>query len=51
MKGTAKQVAGKVKQAVGSVIGSDRLAAEGHADEIEGTAQKAVGDTKKAVGL
>lgn len=48
-KGLANEVAGKVKQGVGSAIGSDKLQAEGLAQEAKGDAQKAVGDAKGAV--
>jgi uncharacterized protein YjbJ (UPF0337 family) len=47
--GLANEAIGKVKQGVGSVVGSDKLRAEGLAQEAKGEAQKAVGDAKAAV--
>ena len=48
VKGTANQVAGKVKQGVGEAVGSDRLQGEGVIQEVKGKGQKAVGDAKEA---
>lgn len=48
-KGLGNEVAGKVKQGVGSATGSEQLRGEGAAQEAKGTAQKAVGDAKGAV--
>jgi uncharacterized protein YjbJ (UPF0337 family) len=47
--GIANEVLGKVKQGAGKVIGSDKLEAEGAAQEIKGDAQRATGDVKQAV--
>jgi uncharacterized protein YjbJ (UPF0337 family) len=47
--GIANEAMGKVKQGVGSTIGSDKMQADGAAQEIKGDAQKAVGDAKAAV--
>jgi uncharacterized protein YjbJ (UPF0337 family) len=47
--GSAKIVKGKVKSAVGKVIGDAKLQAEGEADKIEGETQKAVGGARDAV--
>lgn len=49
IKGVANEVAGKVKQGVGHVVGSDQLEVEGKAQEIKGDAQKAMGNAKDAV--
>ena len=46
-EGTAKDMKGKVKEGAGRMTGNDRMAAEGRADQIEGKAQKKVGDIKK----
>jgi uncharacterized protein YjbJ (UPF0337 family) len=46
--GLANEAAGKVKQGVGNVVGSDKLKVEGAAQEAKGDAQKAVGDAKAA---
>lgn len=48
-KGLANQAAGKIKQGVGEATGSDRLQAEGAAQNVKGQAQKAMGDPKGAV--
>jgi uncharacterized protein YjbJ (UPF0337 family) len=49
IKGTANEAAGKIKQGVGSAVGSDKLRAKGAAQEAKGDAQKAVGKTKEAM--
>ncbi len=46
IKGVANEVAGSVKEGVGKAVGSDKLRAEGAAQELKGKAQKAVGDAK-----
>ena len=47
--GSAKQVKGTVKQAVGSAIGDSKLELEGKADKIEGKVQNAIGGIKDTV--
>ncbi len=47
--GLANEAAGNVKQGVGKAVGSDKMQAEGLAQEAKGDAQKAVGDAKGAV--
>jgi uncharacterized protein YjbJ (UPF0337 family) len=47
--GSAKVVKGKVKEAVGKVLGDAKLNAEGKADQAEGTVQNAVGGIKDAL--
>jgi uncharacterized protein YjbJ (UPF0337 family) len=44
--GSAKQIKGTVKQAVGKAVGDSKLEAEGKADKIEGTIQNAIGGLK-----
>jgi uncharacterized protein YjbJ (UPF0337 family) len=44
--GSAKQIKGTVKQAVGKAVGDTKLEAEGNADKIEGQVQNAVGGFK-----
>jgi uncharacterized protein YjbJ (UPF0337 family) len=39
--GLANEAAGKAKQGIGNVVGSDKLKAEGAAQELKGDAQKA----------
>jgi uncharacterized protein YjbJ (UPF0337 family) len=47
--GSAKEVKGKVKEAVGKAVGDSKLEAEGTADKIEGKVQNAVGGLKDAI--
>lgn len=49
IKGYANEAAGNIKQGVGKVVGSEKLQAEGAAQELKGEAQVAVGKTKDAV--
>ncbi|MGQ0456638.1 MAG: CsbD family protein [Hyphomicrobium sp.] len=49
IKGYANDAAGNVKQAVGKAVGSEKLQAEGAAQELKGEAQVAVGKTKDAI--
>ena len=49
IKGMANEAAGNVKQAVGKVVGSKKMEAEGVVQERTGEAQQAVGKTKDAV--
>lgn len=44
--GSAKQIKGAVKQAVGKAVGDAKLEAEGKADKIEGQVQNAAGGFK-----
>ena len=46
IEGSAKQVKGAVKQAVGKAIGDSKLESEGNADKIEGKVQNAIGGLK-----
>ena len=47
-KGTAKDIAGSVKEGVGKATGNERLEAEGVAERLEGKVQKGVGALKDA---
>jgi uncharacterized protein YjbJ (UPF0337 family) len=49
VKGTAKDVAGKVQKEVGKLTGSEEQQIKGLAKQGEGKAQKGVGDAKEAV--
>jgi uncharacterized protein YjbJ (UPF0337 family) len=49
IKGTAKDVAGKVQQKTGEAINSTDQQAKGLAKQVEGKAEKAVGDVKQAI--
>ena len=44
--GSAKELKGTVKQALGKVLGDAKLESDGKADKIEGTIQNAVGGIK-----
>jgi uncharacterized protein YjbJ (UPF0337 family) len=47
--GSAKQVKGAVKEAIGKVVGDAKLESEGKADKAQGKVQNAVGGLKDAV--
>jgi uncharacterized protein YjbJ (UPF0337 family) len=47
--GSAKQVKGSVKEALGAVTGDAKLKAEGKADKFAGKVQNAVGGAKDAL--
>lgn len=49
-RGTGNDVAGNVKQAVGSATGNEEMENEGKTQEAKGDAQKALGNAKDAVG-
>jgi uncharacterized protein YjbJ (UPF0337 family) len=49
VKGTAKEVAGKVQEKAGEVTGSTTQQAKGLAKEAEGKTQKKVGDAKEVL--
>jgi uncharacterized protein YjbJ (UPF0337 family) len=44
--GSAKEIKGTVKQAVGKAVGDAKLESEGKADKMEGKVQNAVGGIK-----
>ena len=45
--GSAKQVKGAVKEAVGKVVGDAKLESEGKADKAEGKVQNAIGGRER----
>ncbi len=47
--GSAKQVKGAVKKAVGKTVGDAKLESEGRADKVEGRVQNAIGGLKDTV--
>ncbi len=49
VKGTAKDVAGKIQQKVGEVTGNRTQQAKGAAKQVEGKVQKGVGNVKQAL--
>jgi uncharacterized protein YjbJ (UPF0337 family) len=48
VKGTAKDIAGKVQQKAGELTGSDKQQVKGLKNQAEGKIQKGVGDVKDA---
>ena len=49
VKGVAKDVAGKVQEQAGKLVGSKEQQIKGLSKQISGKAQKGVGDVKQAV--
>ena len=49
MKGTAKDVAGKVQRKFGEAMGNESQQIKGGAKQVEGKVQKGVGDVKEGV--
>jgi uncharacterized protein YjbJ (UPF0337 family) len=49
VKGTAKDVAGKVQEEAGKLTGSKEQQAKGLSKQVEGKTQKSVGDVKEAI--
>jgi len=47
--GSAKQIKGTIKRAVGKAVGDTKLESEGKADKVEGKIQNAVGGIKDSV--
>lgn len=47
LKGTAKDLGGKAKQAWGEATGDSKTEAEGRSDQVEGKVQNAWGNVKK----
>ncbi|MEO8343932.1 MAG: CsbD family protein [Gallionella sp.] len=48
VKGTAKDIAGKVQEGVGKVVGSKKQQIKGIGKQISGKAEKSYGDAKQA---
>ena len=49
IKGAAKDVAGKIQEEAGKLVGSKEQQAKGLLKQVSGKAQKTVGDFKAAV--
>ncbi len=47
--GSAKQIKGSIKEAVGKATGDAKLRGEGKADKAEGKIQNAIGSAKDAL--
>ena len=48
VEGTAKEVRGSVKDAIGKATGDKKLQADGAADKVEGKVQRTAGEMKEA---
>ncbi len=48
--GRAETIKGNVKEATGKLVGNERLAAEGQAEQAAGKVRSTVGDVKNNVG-
>jgi uncharacterized protein YjbJ (UPF0337 family) len=49
VKGTAKDIAGKLQQQAGKLVGSSKQQTKGLAKQISGKLQKGVGDATEAI--
>lgn len=49
VSGRVEEAKGKLKEAAGKVVGSDKLKAEGMVNQAAGKVQKTYGDTKEQV--
>lgn len=49
VEGTAKDIAGKVQEEVGKIVGSDKQQIKGLNNQIDGKVQKTVGDVEKII--
>ena len=49
IKGTAKDIAGKVQEGVGKAVDSKEQQAKGLEKQVEGKGQKALGDAKEII--
>lgn len=47
--GSAKEIKGSIKEAIGTATGDAKLRADGAANQVEGKVQNAVGGVKDAV--
>jgi uncharacterized protein YjbJ (UPF0337 family) len=50
VEGTAKDLKGRVKDAVGGLTGDSSLQAEGKMDQLKGKVQDTVGDVERKIG-
>jgi uncharacterized protein YjbJ (UPF0337 family) len=48
--GTARNIAGQIKEVTGKALGNNRLTAEGKADKVEGRVGKKIGQIKQVFG-
>lgn len=47
--GSAKQVGGAIKEAIGKIVGDPKLQIDGKAQQVEGKAQNLIGTIKDSV--
>ena len=47
--GSAKEIKGSVKEAIGKAVGNAKLESDGKADKVEGKVQNAIGGLKDAL--
>ena len=47
--GSAKQIQGSIKEAVGKAVGDTKLQVDGNADKVEGQVQNLVGTIKDSL--
>jgi uncharacterized protein YjbJ (UPF0337 family) len=47
--GSAKEIKGSVKEAVGKAVGDAKLVSDGKSDKVEGKVQNAIGGLKDAL--
>jgi uncharacterized protein YjbJ (UPF0337 family) len=50
VKGTAKEVSGKVKEKTGNAIGNPDLQDRGTTEKVAGKVERKIGDVKKVFG-
>ena len=50
VEGTAKDIKGRVKDAIGGLTGDESLQAEGKLDRVKGKAQDMVGEAQQKLG-
>ena len=50
VKGTAKEIAGKLQQEAGKLTGSEKQQAKGIAKQVSGKVQQTVGNVKEVLG-
>jgi len=49
VKGTTKNIAGKIQEGVGKLVGNKEQQAKGMTKQVTGKAQKGLGDVKEAI--
>ena len=49
VKGVSKDIAGKVQQSAGKIVGNDSQQVKGIEKQIEGKSEKALGDAKEVI--